>query len=266
VIVVDPAGAVIDRNQAGAAFLARVGGGSLEPLVAREADDGGEAQTVSLAGRSYDARAVDLVDRHGAPLGRALVIRDVTRQAELEATLRALATTDGLTGLANRRHFLEGAERGVAGARRSGRPFGIAIFDVDAFKAVNDAFGHHVGDEVLRAVAAATYGGVRSSDLVGRYGGEEFAVALPDLEPGGAAMLGERLRAGVAALEVPVGTQVVRVTVSVGVAVGSGSGLDLETLLVQADAAQYRAKQAGGDRVVVDDRESVAGAALGSTR
>ncbi len=266
VIVVDPAGVVLDRNPAGAALLVRLGEGRLASLAARDADDADEAEAVSVDGRSYDARAVELVDRHGGPLGRALVIRDVTRQAQLEATLRALATTDGLTGLANRRHFLDQAERDVAQARRTGGRFGIAIFDVDAFKAVNDAFGHHVGDEVLRAVAAATYGGVRASDLVGRYGGEEFAVALPDLEPGGAAAVGERLRAGVAALEVPVGAQVVRVTVSVGLAVGRGSDLHLETLLVQADAAQYRAKQAGGDRVVVDERESAAGAPHGATR
>jgi diguanylate cyclase (GGDEF)-like protein len=267
VVVVDPGGVVVDRNQEGAVFLASAGKEALARLATRPAQDTEDAEAVHVDGRSYDARAVDLSDRRGAPLGRAIVIRDVTRQAQLEATLRALATTDGLTGLANRRHFLDQAERDVAQARRSGLPFGIAIFDVDAFKAVNDAFGHHVGDDVLRAVAAATYGGVRAGDVVGRYGGEEFAVALPDLDPGGAAALGERLREGVAAIEVPAGARVVRVTVSVGVAVGQGADLDLESLLIRADAAQYRAKQAGGDRVVVDDAaavvegESTAGAA-----
>ncbi len=253
VIVVDPAGTIVDRNREGAALLARVGEAALAGFTADGGSDADGTETALLDGRSYDARAVDLIDRRGAPLGRAVVIRDVTRQAQLEATLRALATTDGLTGLANRRHFLDLAERAAAQARRSGRPFGVAIFDVDAFKAVNDAFGHHVGDDVLRAVAAATFQGVRAGDVVGRYGGEEFAVALPDLEPGGGRAVGERLRTGIAAIEVPVGAERVRVTVSVGVAVGEGRELDLEALLIRADAAQYLAKQAGGDRVAVDD-------------
>jgi diguanylate cyclase (GGDEF)-like protein len=205
-----------------------------------------------VGGRTYDAREVALAGRRGEPLGRALVLRDVTHQAELEATLRALATTDGLTGLANRRHFLALAERDAIQAQRSGRPIALAIFDVDRFKAVNDTYGHPVGDDVLRAVAATALASVRAADAVGRYGGEEFAVLWPDADVAAALAGAERLRAAIAELQVPTAQGAVRVTVSVGAAVAAGAPLDLEALLRRADAALYRAKRAGGDRVELE--------------
>jgi diguanylate cyclase (GGDEF)-like protein len=256
VLVFGADGREVDRNPAAAALVTALGADAAQRLAEPAARNAAGGWEVSVAGRTYDGREVVLAGRRGETLGRAVVLRDVTHQAELEATLRALATTDGLTGLANRRHFLALAERDVAQARRSGRSLALAIFDVDRFKAVNDTYGHHVGDDVLRALAATTLANVRAADTVGRYGGEEFAVLWHDTDA--ADVAAERLRASVADLRVPSGDAVVRVTISVGVAVGSGATLDLEALLRRADAAQYGAKQAGGDRVVVDPQPAVA--------
>jgi diguanylate cyclase (GGDEF)-like protein len=257
VVVVDPSGRPLDRNPAAVALRTALGAAGEAALLA--APDGAAPDVASVDawrrevdGRTFDVRAVALRDRRGAPLGRAVVVRDVSAAARLEASLRELATTDGLTGLANRRHFLDLAERDVARARRSGRPFAVAIFDLDRFKVVNDQHGHHAGDDVLRAVAACTLANVRASDAVARYGGEEFAITFPEVGAADAEAAGERVRAALAALRVPVAGGEVRVTVSLGVAVGVGPALELEGLLRRADAAQYRAKQAGGDAVVVD--------------
>jgi diguanylate cyclase (GGDEF)-like protein len=262
VVVVDPMGTPLDRNPAAVALRSVLGAAGESALLAEpEGAEPGEAPVGAsrreVGGRTFDVRAVALSDRRGAPLGRAVVVRDVSQAAQLEASLRELATTDGLTGLANRRHFLELAERDVARARRSGRSFAVAIFDVDRFKVVNDRHGHHAGDDVLRAVAACAVANVRASDAVARYGGEEFAFTLPDVGVDAAAAAGERVRAALEALRVPVAAGDVQVTVSLGVAVGSGPDLELEGLLRRADAAQYRAKQAGGDTVVVDRGEAV---------
>lgn len=252
VLVFDVEGREVDRNRAASALVAALGTAAAHRLTEPAERDAAGGWEVAVEGRTYDGREVALATRRGDPLGRAVVLRDVTHQAELEATLRALATTDGLTGLANRRHFLAVAERDVAQARRSGRPLALAIFDVDRFKAVNDTFGHHVGDDVLRAVAATTVATVRAADALGRYGGEEFAVVWPDTDAEAATVAAERLRAAVAELRVPAEGGPVAVTLSVGVAVGQGPDVDLEALLRRADAAQYRAKQMGRDRVVVD--------------
>ncbi|MDF1522127.1 MAG: diguanylate cyclase [Trueperaceae bacterium] len=261
VVVVDPTGTSLDRNPAAVALRSVLGAAGESALLAEP--DGaapGEAPVGAwrreVAGRTFDVRAVALSDRRGVPLGRAIVVHDVSQAARLEASLRELATTDGLTGLANRRHLLELAERDVARARRSGRPFAVAIFDIDRFKVVNDRHGHHAGDDVLRAVAACALANARASDAVARYGGEEFAITLPDVGEDEAAAAGERVRVALAALRVPVAGAEVQVTVSLGVAVGSRPSSSRSGPLRRADAAQYRAKLAGGDAVVVDRGEA----------
>jgi diguanylate cyclase (GGDEF)-like protein len=257
VLVYDAAGREVDRNPAAAALVAALGPTATHALTDPIERDGDGGWELTAAGRTYDGREVALATRRGEALGRAVVLRDVTHQAELEATLRALATTDGLTGLANRRHFLAVAERDVVQGRRSGRPLALAIFDLDRFKAINDTHGHPVGDDVLRAVAATVLANVRAADATGRYGGEEFAVLWPEADAATAAVAAERLRASIAEVRVRAGAGSVGVTASLGVAVGVGAALDLDTLLRRADAALYRAKQGGGDRVVVDAGDEV---------
>jgi diguanylate cyclase (GGDEF)-like protein len=164
------------------------------------------------------------------------------RQVLLLRAQEALAATDPLTGVPNRRSFLERLERAVARAGRGERAV-LCIVDLDGFKAVNDLEGHAAGDAVLRAVAVALTAAVRETDTVARLGGDEFAVLADALLPADDATLADRLRAAVAAVGAGHG-----VTASVGRAL-VGPADDVAGVLHRADAAMYRAKAAGGDRV-----------------
>jgi diguanylate cyclase (GGDEF)-like protein len=163
--------------------------------------------------------------------------------ARLFTQAEQLATTDALTGLANRRHFFTTALGGLALARRQHSPLAAVMLDIDHFKQVNDTHGHHVGDQVIRAVAQRLAHGARTTDILGRYGGEEFALILPDTHTEGAAILAERLRAAVADRTVDTDAGPLTVTVSIGVAQQTADHNDVETLLSVADAALYRAKR-----------------------
>ena len=161
--------------------------------------------------------------------------------------------TDGLTGLANKRHGFVRLEEALYLARRHGVPVSLLMVDIDHFKKVNDTHGHLAGDAVLKAVAARIRDDCRTGDLVVRYGGEEFMVVLPHTPAASLAELGERLRLGVARLPVPLpgGESSLEVTVSIGAA-ACGAGTETpESLIARADEALYAAKRAGRNRVVV---------------
>ncbi len=160
--------------------------------------------------------------------------------ADLVQALDARARTDQLTGVPNRRRWDEELPRELERARRTGAPFTVGILDLDHFKAYNDTHGHPAGDRLLRAAAAGWSERLRTTDLLARYGGEEFAVALPGCDAGAARQVAEQLRAAL-----PEGT-----TVSIGVAAWDGIE-DAEALVARADAALYRAKGEGRDRVAV---------------
>lgn len=167
----------------------------------------------------------------------SLAITDADRRRRLEAE----ATTDGLTGVLNRRAFDDRLDAAVTVARRDGRRLTLALVDVDRFKQVNDLHGHDAGDAVLRRVAAALKGGTRTSDLLGRLGGDEFAILLDEAGPVEAIAALDRARAALGEDErAPV-------TISVGVA-ALAPGLDGRALRLAADAALYRSKAAGRDR------------------
>lgn len=191
-----------------------------------------------------------------------LLLAVVTRRLEEEVAQRTaevqrllvevshLANHDPLTDLFNRRAFTERLRGEIARVRRSGTAFSLVAFDLDHFKGINDRYGHPAGDEVLRVVAGIVRDTVRTQDVAGRLGGEEFCLLLPDTDADGAEALAERLRVAVAAHSIPTPSgAVLTVTFSAGV-VEWCSGLDEDSLLGRADAALYAAKAAGRDRVV----------------
>ncbi len=163
--------------------------------------------------------------------------------------LRAQATTDPLTGLANHRTFHERLRTEAARSRRSGAPLGLVLLDIDRFKLVNDTHGHQCGDEVLRIIAGLLADDARGTDVAARLGGEEFALLLADTDEEGALAVAERLRATIAAATVP-GPG--RITASFGVATLAADG-DADELVRAADRALYAAKGAGRDRCVLHD-------------
>jgi diguanylate cyclase (GGDEF)-like protein len=161
--------------------------------------------------------------------------------------------TDFLTAVHSRRHITEAGHAAVASALAHGHHFAIAVVDIDHFKRINDRFGHAVGDEVLKAVAAAMREVCRDSDTLGRYGGEEFAVLLQGIGNEHVTIAAERLRKAVADVRVRAGDQRIVVTASVGVACLSPDDTGFDTLLIRADRALYKAKAEGRNRVVLAD-------------
>lgn len=187
------------------------------------------------------------------------ICRDITERKlaeaevqKLQEELREQAVRDPLTGLYNRRYLDETMGREMIRAERYGQPVGIVMCDIDHFKAVNDTYGHLVGDEVLREFAGLLRKNSRGSDIVCRFGGEEFLLFLPDMPPEIAYQRAEQLRASLAALQI--GKAVIRVTASFGVAAFPENGKTQDALIHAADAAMYQAKEAGRNRVVVSRR------------
>lgn len=169
--------------------------------------------------------------------------------ARLFGEVHRLAITDELTGVNNRRSLFELGERELKRARRYGIALSVIMLDVDHFKKVNDKHGHGAGDKVLCAVAERCRNAIRDVDVVGRYGGEEFAVILPDTDQERARSVAERLRQTIVATPVTCGADVLTVSASLGIAALENDG-DLMALLGRADAALYRAKETGRNRVV----------------
>ena len=166
------------------------------------------------------------------------------------AELTRLAATDFLTGVWSRRRFMELGKAEVARVRRSGRCFGTVMIDVDHFKTVNDTYGHDVGDSVLRTLAEACVDRLRNVDIVGRMGGEEFALILPETDPQGAKLTVERLREYLGELAVPIDSGTLKVTVSAGVTTVHDPRDSIEAALKRADEALYEAKGSGRNKTV----------------
>lgn len=171
--------------------------------------------------------------------------------AKLHEEVRRQATTDELTGLVNRRRFMEALEAEVDRSRLFKTPFAVVLADLDDFKRINDDHGHHAGDNALRSFGGLLAEQIRDFDVAGRLGGEEFAVLLPQTNVGEAMAVAGRIRDALTAARIDVGDGVsVRLTASFGVA-DSGSSASTDELLRRADDALYSAKRAGKDRYVV---------------
>ncbi len=217
-----------------------------------------EHDTTRLA-KGLDIGASDYlmrpVDRNELIARTRTQIRRRRYQERLRQTYErslALALTDSLTGLYNRRYIIRHLEGLLQRARESAKPLSLMMFDVDRFKSVNDRFGHVAGDVVLQVVARRVTGNLRNFDMVARIGGEEFVVVMPDTVADAAAGVAERVRDRIAAdpITVPGAAAGVPITVSIGVATSGLTGQEsVDSLLARADAALYRAKAAGRNRV-----------------
>ncbi len=190
------------------------------------------------------------------PSGFNLVVRDISEHRESMESLLKQATSDQLTGVANRRAFYEAADMELARHTRKPREITLLLVDIDHFKQVNDTYGHPVGDQVIRNLAEVMLRSVRGIDVVARLGGEEFGVLLPSTDATMGRQIAERIRANAAKQAVRAGQLAISYRVSIGVAsVGKDIG-SLDDLIAAADQALYEAKRHGRDRVCVHTAET----------
>jgi diguanylate cyclase (GGDEF)-like protein len=178
---------------------------------------------------------------------RILTIKETELKAVI-AQADEVSHTDALTFLPNRRQIIKDLQEEVLFSERYGTPLTISMLDIDHFKSINDAFGHTVGDQVLRTLAGELREHIRYPDTIGRYGGEEFLIVLPHSTLRAASEQAARLCRHIRALQIPAGEQAIKVTVSIGVAQYKIQKEDWQALLRRADAALYAAKNQGRDR------------------
>lgn len=199
--------------------------------------------------------------RHGDQLkiGRTIFkfLHGNTAEAQYHEVIYQLMTNDGLTKAYNKRYFEQALQREISRARRYRRPLGLLLLDLDHFKRINDEHGHMAGDEVLRQFAGLVSRSIRREDLLGRIGGEEFAVLIPEGTTAGAQLFAERLRELVNDAAFEFEGEQIRVTCSFGFAELPAADLDPEqtaaAMYKNADRRLYAAKKAGRNRVVVED-------------
>ncbi|BAI71986.1 hypothetical protein AZL_013480 [Azospirillum sp. B510] len=178
-------------------------------------------------------------------------IYDYTERRSMEEALRDMASRDPLTGIYNRRSFMEMARSQLARAHRFHEPLSVFVLDVDHFKRINDTFGHATGDDALRMVAAGCQAILREYDILGRLGGEEFVVVLPGATADESRVVAERVRRHLARMPIEAPDGTFRLTVSIGIAGLEGATDTLERAIHRADLALYRAKHLGRNRVTV---------------
>ena len=206
----------------------------------------------------YNAEMAERLAAFAAQAGLAL------ENANLYAEQQRLAVTDGLTGIANRRHFDVALSRELHRAARTQRPTGLVMLDLDDFKQYNDTYGHLAGDELLRAVAVTLAQSLRSADTIARFGGEEFVIILPETDLEAAHLAAERLRLLIAHLPLrPAGIEAKPVTISLGVSAAPLHATTATALVEAADRAMYQAKARGRNQSVVFDTSQAAVAPAG---
>jgi diguanylate cyclase (GGDEF)-like protein/PAS domain S-box-containing protein len=266
VVIVDRRGRIIDFNPA----AAEVFGIPQQTALNQPASDFIKTQLlpdllngrrtsaeITLGARAHHVAATSLSSDADRPLEVALVFRDITARRNAETALNKIkqemekyAHTDSLTGLANRRFFMQRLNEESERVKRGTQPLSVLVFDMDFFKRINDTYGHAIGDRVLQVIASVTLEVKRVSDIAARIGGEEFAMLLPDTDQQGAVKLAQRLRRTISEQIIADGDgRPIRVTASIGVATMSGTDRSLDQILTHADHALYRAKGAGRNMV-----------------
>ncbi len=202
----------------------------------------------------YDVCMIDLITKRRRTVGHVLTFRNVTGYKILARRLTRMAHTDELTGIHNRRAFVDLLSKELNRARRNNSSLALLLIDIDHFKVVNDTYGHAAGDKVLRTLAHTLPENLRSFDLLARYGGEEFAICLPGVSQQDAVQSAERIRCLIQEMTVPFDSDVhIKITVSIGVASPTAAYETDDQLMIKADKALYKAKAAGRNCVVSSD-------------
>jgi len=196
-----------------------------------------------------DINIVPIFNDEGRLAYFAAIERDLTEHKELQSRLEKLASTDSLTQLPNRQAIMNRAEKEFAHAKRYNRPLSLVMIDVDHFKSINDTYGHAAGDIVLEQVGQICGETLRDSDVLGRVGGEEFVLLLPDTPPDNAKHVAERMRQRLAQTPIQIENLDLNITASFGVASITPDDGSLEEILARSDAAMYDAKHNGRNQV-----------------
>ncbi len=200
----------------------------------------------------FEARVAPMRPHLGEIPTAVWLALNITKRKAMEEELKRLASQDPLSEVANRRYFFELGHKEFLRARRHRRPLSVLMLDIDHFKNINDCFGHAVGDQAIRALADVCRTELRLCDHIGRLGGEEFAVLLPETRLDQAALVGERLRTRIAGIRLATGDDEVRFSGSIGVAGMSEDDDNIECVLQRADQCLYEAKRSGRNRVITD--------------
>ncbi len=220
-----------------------------------------DSQSVFSCEKSFDDREQFFsvscsrsLDVSGKFTGTVVIIEDVTNRKLMEKELKILATTDPLTGVRNRRSFVQAFEQEFSRSKRHNRHLALLMMDIDHFKNINDSYGHDLGDKVLKYLAEESLGILRDFDLFGRWGGDEFIVLFPETDIRQAAAVAERLRSSLTRLKLNGDNgDSVKFTVSIGLAAATDINIQLDDVIKNADEALYRAKAQGRNRVVASE-------------
>lgn len=189
-------------------------------------------------------------DSSGQPVSIEGLARDISERKRMEDQLMILSRTDGLTGTYSRGHFMDRSEEVINMMKRYQRPASMMVMDLDHFKAINDKYGHHAGDLALKAFTNMCQQEIRESDILGRLGGEEFGLMMPETTLQHAQILAERIRKAATALEITLDDQTIVITVSIGLAELGTEDATLDSVMRRADLAMYQAKAGGRNQVV----------------
>ncbi|MDD5712405.1 MAG: histidine kinase N-terminal 7TM domain-containing protein [Smithellaceae bacterium] len=271
VIVLDGLGRVVDYNRIAATTIKTLTPASLGLPAAKALQDypvildhlfakssaNDEYMKITEEGdiRYFTVDTAAIRDRSGHQLGEMIILNEDTQKVMMLQELSRLATIDSQTDILNRRYFFELAQKELERAERYRRALSLVIMDIDHFKKVNDTFGHLAGDEVLQTVAGICKGMLRTSDIMGRYGGEEFAFILPETSAQAATQIAERLRDRIATAQTIYEGKEICVTASFGVAgIEEDEVMALTELLKRADKALYEAKETGRNLVICQER------------
>jgi len=263
VVVLDNNNTLIDFNSSAAGIISELN----KPSIGKPARDiffnhpdllgqlSANTETITLSivngqQKLYYISNLSLVlNNYKEELGKLLIFNDYTEQNNLLQKLERLSTIDDLTNLLNRRHFIQLSQNQIELAKRTEQPYSLIYFDLDCFKNINDTYGHATGDQALIAIANACSAELRPYDILGRLGGEEFAVFLPETSFQAALTIAERLRKKIASTEIKIGEFALSITASFGVTAVTKELLSIDQLLQQADSLLYEAKKDGGNKI-----------------